>query len=246
MRKIFAIIFLASTSLSAGIAANPVEFDRANQQYDQGNFEEARKLYESLVNARNFSSNLFYNLGNAAYRLEDRGAAMLAYERALALEPSHPEALSNLEFLRNQTGAKIARQSWIEHLFLPFDVSTYAWIAAAAAWIALSCIAAMAFSRRSAKNRLWTITICSAFVFTYAAGAVSYAEKQRALAVVISPQSEARFAPADSAALQGTLPAGSRVRVLADRGPWIYCMLPDESRAWIQAKSVKRIRLSST
>ena len=176
MRKIFAIIFLALTSLRAGIAANPVEFDRANQQYDQGSFEEARKLFEALVNARNFSSNLFYNLGNAAYRLEDKGAAMLAHERALALEPAHPEALSNLEFLRNQTGAKIARPSWIEHLFLPFDVSSYAWIAAAAAWVALFCIAAVAFGRSSAKSRLWTGAICSAVVFTYAAAAVSRGE----------------------------------------------------------------------
>ncbi len=48
---------------------------------------------------------LFYNLGNAYFRTGDLGRAILNYERALALDPSQPEARANLQLARDQARA---------------------------------------------------------------------------------------------------------------------------------------------
>src|SRR5438132_4701064 len=68
IRKSMLILALVC-SLSAARAANPPEFERANQLYDQGKFADAKQIYKSLAKAGDLSANLFYNLGNTEFRL---------------------------------------------------------------------------------------------------------------------------------------------------------------------------------
>ena len=97
-----AAFWLCALALLCGRAlAGGGDFEGANQAYDQGKFSEAKAGYEKLAEAGEWSANLFYNLGNADYRLGATGRAMLDYERALALYPAHPEARANLAVLRN-------------------------------------------------------------------------------------------------------------------------------------------------
>src|SRR5690349_2581074 len=72
-----AFILLLTSSASAQTDA---QFVKANQDYAQGNFKEAIAGYETLVRAREWSANLFYNLGNAYFRTQDFGHAILNYE----------------------------------------------------------------------------------------------------------------------------------------------------------------------
>ena len=69
-------------------------FNKANADYAAGHFPDAIVGYESLVKNRQWNPVLFYDLGNAYYRTGDFGRAILNYERALALDPAQPEALS--------------------------------------------------------------------------------------------------------------------------------------------------------
>ncbi|MEY2547835.1 MAG: hypothetical protein QOD64_417, partial [Verrucomicrobiota bacterium] len=64
-------------------AADDDVFAKANQAYAEGRYEEAANGYESLVSSGGRHPNLFYDLGNAKYRLGDFGQAILNYERAL-------------------------------------------------------------------------------------------------------------------------------------------------------------------
>ena len=106
------VALLLSTPLQA-------EFDAANQLYDQEKFSEAKQEYEKLIASGEQTANLFYNLGNAFFRLGAPGLAALNYERALALDPDHPEAALNLRLLRDQTGARVFPATWRDHLFFP-------------------------------------------------------------------------------------------------------------------------------
>jgi hypothetical protein len=57
------LAFLLLTS--SAFAQTDAQFAKANQDFAQGNFKEAIAGYESLVKSREWSANLFYNLGNA-------------------------------------------------------------------------------------------------------------------------------------------------------------------------------------
>ncbi|HJT80236.1 MAG TPA: tetratricopeptide repeat protein, partial [Chthoniobacterales bacterium] len=93
----FAILAL-SVSLATSLLAqsDQAQFVRANDEFAKGQFQHAIRDYEAMVQAGKWSAPLFYNLGNAYYRIADFGRAILNYERALALEPQHPETTANL------------------------------------------------------------------------------------------------------------------------------------------------------
>jgi len=222
-----------------GLAAAPDGFETGNGFYAQGKFKEARQAYESALETDNYSANLFYNLANTDFRLEDPGHAALNYERALALEPSHAEARANLSFVRNQTGAKTATGSWLDFFFVDLSPNAYAVIAATAAWVGLFALAAAYFKK---PRRVFILTaLFASMVCAYSIGAIQFLQKDSSFAIVTAKRSDARFAPMDNATLLETLPAGSHVRILTRSGAWAYCDLPNGNRGWLPDGTIESL-----
>ncbi len=222
------------------------DFEDANLLYDQGKFSEAKERYENLVAEGKWSANLFYNLGNAHQRLGAPGEAILDYERALLLDPGHAEARANLNFMRGQTGAVTWPVSWMDWLVPGRWSDAYAVGGAVSGWIAVFLLARILLTPRREKTELWIGTVAAALIAGYAAAAVWYLEQNRALAIVTAPTAEVHLAPAESATAADALPAGSHVRVLSERGDWIYCERPTQGRGWIPAKALERVRLGAS
>src|SRR5256885_10503107 len=108
-------LFLLMTGFAAVVsAADESVFAKANQAYAEGRFAEAAAGYENLIRSGNWNANLFYDLGNARYRLGDFGQAILNFERGLALDPRHPEAEANLRLARDEGRALELRRDWME------------------------------------------------------------------------------------------------------------------------------------
>ena len=135
-----------SCALVALVLAQPsfaqpdTDFLKANEAYATGNFENAIKGYEALAQARQFSANLFYNLGNAYFRAGDFGAAILNYERALALDRHHAEADANLRIVRDETRALELSPAPLERFLRFASADQYAIAAAVAFWVGLFCL----------------------------------------------------------------------------------------------------------
>ena len=233
MRAVSVLLFL----WIAGVV-RAGDFDEANQLYDAGKFGEAKQTYERLASRGEWSANLFYNLGNADYRIGAPGKAMLNYERALALDGMHAEARANLKWLREQTGAKLAPRRWWEYAYPDLPGEVFAVVAAMACWGGIFAVAGVILRRRFFG---WAAL---AFVLAvYAGVGVWRSDQESAVAIVTGKEVSAKLAPADRASLAEPLPAGSRVRVLSERGEWIYCGLPGGGRGWIAERQIEKIRL---
>lgn len=246
MRR-FAVAVLCAVCLcamSAG-AAEGDAFARGNAEYAAGRFKEAAELYESEVAAGETNAALFYNLGNAWYRTGDLGRAILNYQRALALEPRHPEAAANLRLARDKARALELRKNWWEGIATRATMTHYAVTAATGFWVAAFAAAVLLFQpRRSAT----AIVVCVFGLLTCglaiaSAYVLETGTRGRALAVVVDKKVDARLATADNANTVLTLPPGSEIKILSKRGDWIYAALPNEQRGWIPAKAAERVRL---
>lgn len=244
--KIAAAVVLAALAFVARAADDfTTDFDNANRLYDQAKYAEAAKDYESIVQAGHYSAALFYNLGNAEFRLEKPGAAILNYERASSLSPGNPDIEANLAYARGQTGARINEKDWRDEVIMNFGANTYCWLAAIAAWAALFAVAALFFPR-TPKASLALAAICCTMASGYAMFAILHLQKNNSLAIVTAKTADARYAPADNSTLAATLPVGSRVWILEQRGPWTHCRLPDNVDAWLPADSIERVRLQNS
>ena len=237
-----AIVFCLPAVLSA---ADESVFAKANQAYSEGRFQEAAEGYESLVQSGQWNANLFYDLGNACYRLGNFGKAILNYERALALDPRHPEAEANLRLARDEARALELRKDWVERYVSMATVKQYSIATAVALWSALFIVAQMLLSRRRSAARI-ALVVLSVVVFAASVFSIITLEngtRGSALAVVIAKEIEARLATADNAKSILLLPAGSEITILSERGDWLYAALPNNQRGWIPAASAERVRL---
>jgi tetratricopeptide (TPR) repeat protein len=231
-----ALLFGVSVSLvrAAGL-------EDANQAYDQGKFAEAKDGYEKLLESGG-NANVYYDMGNTDYRLGSTGRAILDYERALALNPRHPEARANLRLLRDKAAAKLLPLSWQEQLAAVLPPETWTILAAVAGWSVLFAFLLIFTSRGRDNFGRWALAVFGVLVCAVALVPLRSIARDQDRAVITAHETQARLAPAESAGVAEALPAGSQVRVLSIRGPWVYCELPGAGRGWIPDGAVERIR----
>jgi tetratricopeptide repeat protein len=238
-----AVFCVLSSGLHAASSADAIS--KATQEYKAGHFPEAIALYRSAVAEGHINAAVFYNLGNACFRTGDLGRAILNYERALALEPEHPEAMANLRLTRDQARALELRSDWWDNIITRASTEQYAIAAAICFWAAVFAFVAERFARRRSAV-LITIVVLGLLGCAGAVGAVYRIESGphgKALAIVTGKNVEARVATADSAGSVLALPPGSEIKILSTRGDWSYAALPNDLRGWIPAPSAEPVRL---
>ena len=239
------LLMFIGLSTSAGFAQSTDVFAKANEEFAAGRFREAIELYDGIVRSGEYSAALFYNVGNAHYRAGDLGQAILNYERALALEPFHPEAATNLRLVRDKASALELRKTSIERTASWFTANQYTIAAAVSFWIA-AFVLAMRLAARRRSPALTAIFVGASLVFAlclFGLRALESGSHGKALAIVVGNKIDARLATADNAGTVLALPPGSEIKILSTRGDWAYAKLPNNLRGWIPAASAQRVRL---
>ena len=232
-------------------AEGPLPFTQGNESYEAGNFEGAVIRYREQVASGPWSANLFFNLGNAHYYLGEKGAAALAYERALVLEPSHPEAQANLKLLRQETGAQILEETlWDKWLLYPVKYlrGATAWVAALGVWCFVFLLVIW-FYRASLKSQgrglLWMGMSAVSLLLAFWCTLGIYLEARAGERWVITKDKvTVRAAPADASKSLAGLVQGSQVRLILERGSWLYVTLPNHQRGWLSRTGVERVAIS--
>jgi tetratricopeptide (TPR) repeat protein len=238
-----AVMWLASAPFV--MAQSAAQFAKADQEYAAGDLKAAIADYEELVRSGQDTPNLFYNLGNAYFRQNNFGRAILNYERALALDPHHPEAQANVRIARDEARALELVPTRADRLFAFADENQFAVTAATAFWMGLFSIAVFIFGRRRSRTAV-ALSILSLSTFAVAVLAVyqlSHGKNGQGLAIVTGENVEARLATADNANRVLTLPAGSEIKIVSQRGDWIYADLPNNLRGWMPANSAEQVRM---
>ena len=101
-------------------------FQAAENAYASGLYQNAIDLYEQLIAEPFNQPELYYNLGNAAYKKGDLALAIKSYRRAQYLAPTDPDIRANLRYALEAVGAPIPEVSRFARLF--FSLSENQWI----------------------------------------------------------------------------------------------------------------------
>ena len=86
-------------------------FDEANAAYAEGRYGEAAAMYQSLLDEQP-DAQVYYNLGNAYFKQGELAQSILAYERALRLNPNDKDAKYNLAFAQSRITDNITEQDF--------------------------------------------------------------------------------------------------------------------------------------
>ena len=102
MNQRIVTLLITLTATMATMAASGVDLmEQANKAYEAKQYKKAAQLYEQAATFGT-SGQLYYNLGNAYYRSNDKAHAILNYEKALKLDPTLSDARFNLDFVREK------------------------------------------------------------------------------------------------------------------------------------------------
>ena len=102
MRKLL-ILFSGSflyCSLALG-QETETTFENANSAYNAGQFEKAVMLYKEILESGHQSAELYFNLANSYYRLNQVGESIFYFEKAKQLQPTDEDININSAFAQN-------------------------------------------------------------------------------------------------------------------------------------------------
>jgi tetratricopeptide (TPR) repeat protein len=235
-------------AVEEAIASYRAALDDSKRDSRLEGFRKAERLFSRVANGGASNPELYTNLGNAALQAEHLGAAVLAYRRALAIDPDHPRAVQNLEYVRTllpewvpkpEPGGLLDSFFFWHKTLAGSDRALGAAIAFAVG--ALLLAAAIRFG----QSTLRTAAILPALVWAslIASVAVDPGGARLDEAVVIADETVARAA--DSALAPSTLPAplpaGVEVRILERRSPWIRIRLANGRAAWVAESALMTV-----
>jgi tetratricopeptide (TPR) repeat protein len=145
------ILIFAFVSISYAQDATMKNFEQGNEAYQSGNYLKAIEYYNQIIDNGYQTSEVYYNLGNAYYKLKNIPEAILNYERALKVDPSDEDSEFNLRIANLQTLDKIEPlpklfyQEWWESLSGWLSSGTWSFIMVIFVWIGFISLAGFLF-----------------------------------------------------------------------------------------------------
>ncbi len=235
-----------------GTAQNNALFNEATEAYNKGDYEKAIENYLQIQKNGKHSVSLYYNLGNAYYKLNKVAPSIYYYEKALLLKPNDPQIKNNLAYSQNmaldaieelpETGiSKIYRQVTT---FLSFDQ----WAYAAVAFMVLFVLAYIAFYylKYATQKRIAFITSIASLgvvALTITFAYLQYRDfKADQPAIVFAEEVSVRSEPNNRNAEIFKLHEGAKVYVLEELNDWNEIRLTDGKTGWITKESIKLLR----
>ena len=76
-------------------------FENANSAYNAGQYENAVMLYKEILESGRHSAELYFNLANSYYRLNQVGESIFYFEKAKQLNPTDEDINVNSNFAQN-------------------------------------------------------------------------------------------------------------------------------------------------
>lgn len=257
MRK-FLVIILCGISLCANAMTIGQQADSA---YNAENYKEAIELYNKSIAEEGRSSDIYYNLGNAYFRADKLGQAVLSYERALRLDPANKDARTNLEFVKNRIQDKpeddTAFFSSLHHSIVgSMTANAWAWTAFVIFIFLMGAVALYIFSTRVELRKVGffggiTLLVIFAYFLIIANDSAAFASDHNT-AVVTVPSTQltsAPRAPRTSSDKVVLIHEGTAVEIVdsvatpddPQSSMWYNVKINNNTKAWLRASDVERI-----
>lgn len=258
IRRIY--ILIAAAMMAALSASAQSLAAQADSAYNSGDFAKARELYSQAASIDGVSPQLYYNMGNAEYRLGRLGQSVLCYERALKLDPSMDDARANLAFVNTKILDKPEDDSSFlgnlhQSIMAGMSPNAWAWTAFTLFILILGCVALYIFSAGIAWRKagfFGGFILLLAFAYaTVIAAQTSSAPYRSDRAVIIVPTSNLSTSPGSSATAAKIIPVheGTAVEIVdstsipGQRGmeTWYDVKINNSTRAWVKSADVEKI-----
>ena len=239
-RLLGAFLLAATTALAApeGVARYERTFSDAAKAYDENRLPEAIAGWQALADEGQALPEVLFNLGNAYYRNENLGQAILAYRRAQRLAPRDPDVRANLGFAAQSAGIELPSRKPLAALLLDFSRAEWLGFGIACFWLLAGALAVWIVAPRFRSVARPAAGVLAALLLLALAGLALHRDLERVPeGVVMAAGQKVRSSPLETATPLLAAPEGAIVRMRESRGNWIEVEL-GETRGWLPAAAL--------
>ena len=243
MRIIF-IIFLVFTSNQAIDDL----FQKSNEYYTNGDYQNAVNGYLDVLDSGFESSELYFNLGNSFYKLNNIPDSNFYYEKAKSISPNDEDILTNLIFAKNLRIDKIEilpttqMQNFKLSILNLFSEKGWAILLISLIWFMSFTFIFYIISKDSKFKRLF-FTISIVLMILSSLTLFINLEKKKLstikYAIVYDKEIEVWSEPNNISELKFLLHEGTKVKQLDVIEDWVNIQLENGTLGWIQSSSLR-------
>jgi len=239
--------------LNCAVSAQTLDdaFNRGNELYRAGKYQDAVKEYEGIIKQGKFSAELYFNLGNAYYRDRQLARAILSYERAAQLRPNESDIDHNLKLAYLKTVDRIEPVpdmfliQWIHAIgsLVPSETIRILFIFS---WIflfgSLATMYLVLYPNILRSIRILFFISCALVVLCAAMlGIQSFRETAKDKAIITAQTVTAKSSPDVKAVDAFVIHEGVKVKLTDAVGEWVKVTLVDGKIGWIPVEQCERI-----
>jgi len=247
--------FLAFSFLlfASGLFAQDLMTDitSGNQAYTEGDFADAVAYYKKATDAGYESPELFYNVGNAYFKLNEFPQAILWYERAQRLDPGNEDIDYNLNVANSKIADKIDPLPelfyvrWYRSVVDLYPTSTWAVQTIVFFILTLVSVSLYFISRKLflRKAGFWAAILCIALTIFTLLFSISGHYRMKSLheAIIFDPTITVKSSPDEQSVDLFVIHEGTKVQLLDKIGEWHEIRIANGSVGWLPAESLEEI-----
>lgn len=248
MRKKIFLALLVIFSARAAFAYDRSILAEYNDLYKNGGYQAALEGYKEMAAKEPRNPYAFYNAGNAYFRLNKPGLAILHYGKAFRLDPRDPDIRTNLDFAMKHTGQALVPEGmpkalhYLYYLFSDLELRA----AATVSWW-LACLLLSLYALKTGlREKLREALPASGLVFACALlWLIARSSSPFNGAAVITAEGSARLlsGPGESFKAYATLPEARLVKILDETDDVYYEVgIPREGiKGWVKKTDAEKI-----
>lgn len=250
MKRIILFFSFVATILMP-LAAQKDALKHANDLYIKGHYSEAAGIYQQVIDTKGVAPQLYYNLGNAYYKMNEVGKSILNYERALRLDPGFDDAKFNLEVAQQKVIDNISAAPtffvgrWFQTLVKSLSTNQWFFVSFILFLAGLSMVFLFVFGkslllRKSAFYIGVVLLIAAVFSLTFS----GWRKKKlidRNDAIVMVGVITVKSSPDKSGTDLFPLHEGTKVTVKSILGNWVEIEIDNGNVGWLEANNIEKI-----
>jgi tetratricopeptide (TPR) repeat protein len=222
-------------------------FNSANQAYADEDYQKAIELYSNILEEGIESGEVFFNLGNAYYKINDLGRAILYYEKAKKYIEGDPALEQNLKLAQLRIVDKIEPIpklfiiDWWDQLIHIFSLDIWLWLCLGIFLIlALFIAGLLLYSRRIFYQLIWTTSFLFILILIITLSVV-YEFETTKFGVILDEKVSVVSEPDIDGTEIFILHEGTKVKINRNLDSWMEISIPDGKIGWLKQSSLEVI-----
>lgn len=233
-------------------AQNDALFNKATEAYNKGSYDKAIEHYLGIIGNGQHSAELYFNLGNSYYKLDQVAPSIYYYEKALLLKPYDLEMKTNLTYAKNMTldAIEVMPKTGLSKIydsvigFLSFDQWGYLAVFCIVLFVLLYI--AFYYFRYSARKRIAFVSSLVSLFIASIAVVFAFVQYNDFLAdqpaIVFANEVVIKSEPNVRSQEVFKLHEGTKLNVLEELNDWKKIRIADGKTGWLPSKDIKLLR----